>query len=578
MKTKLIAIVFLMMTLASCNKKVTSDSNEITDEERMEWWQEARFGMFIHWGIYSVPAGFYKGEAQTNSGEWIMNKGKIPIAEYEKFAGQFNPTDFDAKAFVGLAKEAGMKYIVITAKHHDGFAMFHSKCNPFNIVDATPFKRDVLKELSEECQKQGLRFGFYYSQAQDWHHPGGMGNNWDKTIKRVSSEEYILEKALPEVNQLLTEYGPISIFWWDTPRDMGKEVVDSLYRVTTALQPAIITNDRLGEDYPGDHKTYERRIPHRAPKDKYWEECMPIRGSWGHRSDDRNYKSKTILIRNLVDIASKGGNYLLNVGPTAQGTLLPESVERLKYMGQWMKRNSESIYATQASPCTQAEWGRVTMKINDQKATLYLNVFNWKNGADIALDLNNNVEACYLLEDSERSFLTESSKEGIVVKLTGEAVDTVSTVIVLKLDSLPNRLPLKDIAQDEKGNITLLAERAEFQSLDAPGAEYDVEFNCIGSWNHEKAKVYWTFNVKEAGTFTLESKYTAEKQSKFTLSLAGQSGEVTLEPTKSRKRFNKVNLGEFDIPKVGEYTLSIKPVMGEWNAVQLQDIYLNCAK
>ncbi|MRT93768.1 glycosyl hydrolase [Ancylomarina sp. 16SWW S1-10-2] len=566
------------MTLASCSKKATSDVRQITDEERMEWWQDARFGMFIHWGVFSVPAGFYKGVAQTNSGEWIMNKGKIPIAEYEKFAKEFNPTDFDAKAFVGLAKEAGMKYIVITAKHHDGFSMFHSKCNPFNIVDATPFKRDVLKELSVECQKQGIRFGFYYSQAQDWNHPGGIGNTWDKTIKRVSSEKYILEKALPEVNQLLTEYGPISIFWWDTPRDMGKEVVDSLYRVTTALQPAIITNDRLGEEYPGDHKTYERRIPYRAPKDKYWEECMPIRGSWGHRSDDRNYKSKTTLIHNLVDIASKGGNYLLNVGPTAQGTLLPETVERLKYMGQWMKRNSESIYGTQASPCTQPEWGRVTMKTNDNEATLYLNVFKWVDGGNIVVDLKNNVKSCYLLEDNNRTFVTESSEDGIVLKLTGEARDTVSTVVVLKLAGLPSRLPLKEIGQDDKGNITLLAERAEFQSLDAPGAEYDVEFNCIGSWNHEKAKVYWTFNVKEAGVFTIESGYTAEKKSKFTLSLAGQSGDVTLAPTKSKKRFKKLNMGEFTISKAGEYTLSIKPVIGEWNPVLLQNIQLNRAK
>ncbi len=311
MKTAVLILAFFILLINSGIAQNQAKTGKLTQEERMKWWKEARFGMFIHWGIYSVPAGFYKGQAQTNSAEWIMNKGKIPLFEYEKFADLFNPTLFDPKTFVGLAKEAGMKYMVITSKHHDGFSMFDSKCNPFNVVDATPFGRDVLKELANECAKQGIKFGFYYSQAQDWSHPGGMGNNWDKKMQRVSTDAYVLEKALPEVNQLLTDYGDIAIFWWDTPRAMRKEVIDSLYHVTKDLQPGIITNDRLGENYPGDHKTFERNMPKQKPSDKYWELCQPISGSWGYRSDDQNFQSLENLIRNLASASSMGGNYLL---------------------------------------------------------------------------------------------------------------------------------------------------------------------------------------------------------------------------------------------------------------------------
>lgn len=439
-KTVSLVAIFLLLFQYSC-KQTPSEEKMLSDDQRMEWWQEARFGMFIHWGIYSIPAGFYKGEEQTNSAEWIMNKGTIPIAEYEKFAEEFNPTQFNAKEFVGLAREAGMKYMVITAKHHDGFSMFDSECSPYNIVDATPFGRDVLKELASECRKQGIKFGFYYSQAQDWHHPGGIGNNWDNSIKRVSSDEYILKKVIPEVRQLLSDYGPIAIFWWDTPRKMSKAIVDSLYHMTTTLQPGIITNDRLGEEYPGDHATYERRIPLKAPGDVYWEVCMPISSSWGYRSDDQNFKSIPTLIRNLVDIASKGGNYLLNVSPTAQGTLMPQALENLRAMGQWMDKNSESIYGTQASPCIQPDWGRITMKTKDEKATLYLNVFDWENGGKLLVQLENEVEACYLLTDKRRVFTTETVGNGITVNLTGEAPDSVSSVIVLNLSGMPKAIP-----------------------------------------------------------------------------------------------------------------------------------------
>ncbi|MEP1487534.1 MAG: alpha-L-fucosidase [Algibacter sp.] len=578
-KITLVFLFLIAMINLSCKKtkienKQNENLNKISDKDRMEWWQEARFGMFIHWGIYSVPAGFYKEEAQTNSAEWIMNKGKIPIVEYEKFADEFNPVDFNAKEFVSLAKETGMKYMVITAKHHDGFSMFDSKASDYNVVDATPFKRDVLKELAAACQEQGIKFGFYYSQAQDWHHPGGMGNNWDKTIKRVSSDAYVYEKALPEVKQLLTEYGDIAIFWWDTPRKMTKEVVDSLYNITTALQPKIITNDRLGDDYPGDHKTFERHGPRFQPESKYWELCQPVSGSWGYRSDDDNFKSIPTLIRNLIDQSSKGGNYLLNVSPTNKGTLRFEAVERMKAIGKWMEVNSESIYGTQASPCTEPDWGRVTMKTIDKKGLLYLHVYNWNDGTSLPIRLNNEVEACYLLTDKSRTFETTSLDDGIQVQLTGNAPDSIASVIVLKLKDMPNALPQKPLGQDHKGVVVLPAYRAQYENLQGPGAQYDERKDCVGGWESATARVYWKFSVDKPMVFNISSQFAGEKDAEITLSLNEISKNIKIPATGNSKRFKDVKLGLFEIEKAGDYEISIMPVANKWNVVNMKEIVL----
>jgi alpha-L-fucosidase len=587
---KIAAVIILLAVLfnTACGKKenklalvdTISVEKEITDEERMQWWEEARFGMFIHWGIYTVPAGFYNGKAVSNSAEWIMNKGKIPIADYEKFADEFNPDQFNAKAFVGLAKQAGMKYMVITAKHHDGFSMFDSKATDYNIVDATPFKRDVLKELAKECQAQGIKFGFYYSQAQDWHHPGGMGNSWDKTLKRVSSDEYVYQKALPEVKQLLTEYGPIAIFWWDTPRAMTKSVVDSLHHITTALQPRIITNDRLGDDYPGDHKTFERNGPRHQPEAKYWELCQPVSGSWGYRSDDNNFKSIPKLIHNLIDQSSKGGNYLLNVSPTREGTLKPEAVERMKAIGDWMDKNSESIYGTQASPTsTEPEWGRITMKTVGNKGVLYLHVYNWEDGGVLPIRLKNEVEGCYLLTNKNRTFKTETLDGGIQLKLTGEAPDPVASVIVLKLKDMPNALPIQPLGQDEAGVAVLPAFRAQYENLQGPGALYNDHLDCVGNWDSETARVYWSFNVDKPGVYNVELGYSAKKESQINMTFNGETTTVKTPVTGDNpKRFKTTSLGKVKLDKVGKYEFSLMPVAGQWNAINLKDVTLKPSK
>ena len=402
-----------------------ADETPAQRDARMKWWREARFGMFIHWGVYSVPAGTYHGKRIPGIGEWIMNSAKIPVAEYRGFARQFNPTEFNAENWVRLAKAAGMKYIVITSKHHDGFAMFNSQASDWNILRATPFGRDPLQELAEACHKYGLKLGFYYSQAQDWNNPGGAaaGGHWDPA-QDGDMTEYIRRVAAPQVREILSHYGPISVLWWDTPVDMTKERAEMLLPLLR-LQPGIIHNNRLGGGFRGDTETPEQEIPATGFPGRDWETCMTMNDTWGYKSYDQDWKSTETIIRNLIHIASKGGNYLLNVGPTSQGLIPEPSIERLTEVGRWMKANGEAIYATQASPFKRLAWGRCTQKPAADTDTLYLHVFDWPaHGVLLVPGLKNKAEKAYLLADPRKRALTMGSgAEGLTIFLPESALD-----------------------------------------------------------------------------------------------------------------------------------------------------------
>jgi len=544
--------------------------------KKMEWWNTARFGMFVHWGVYSVTGGEFRGMMPTNSAEWMMNKARIPIADYKvENVDKFNPTQFYAKMFVKLAKDTGMKYIVITAKHHDGFSMFHSKASPYNVVDATPFKRDIMMELAKACQEEGIRFGFYYSQCQDWHHPGGMGNNWDKTIERVSFDEYVREKAAPEIRQLLTEYGPIAIFWWDTPRDMSKEAFDSLHS-STDMQPGIITNDRLGKDYPGDHKTFERKIPGQAPVGVDWEVCMPISGSWGYKKTDTDFKSKETLIRNLCDIVSKGGNYLLNVSPTGDGTLLPQATERLKAIGEWMKVNSESIYGTTASPFGRLEWGRCTKKKFARGTTLYLHVFDWPEDGKLHVPgLQSKVVNAYLMADW-KSLETQQDDSGVVVSLPAKAPDDIVSVVAVKVSGALEVSSAAPMSKD--GSLLLSAESAYIHnnegSRDAGIREHDG-IPHIGYWLDNQAWVEWSVKIDKPGTYEIWGELSIEtEKSRFLLGLPGQQKSVEVLSTGSYGNYVNKSLCEISFDKAGTYALRVTPERGGWQPINLRQLEL----
>jgi alpha-L-fucosidase len=447
-------ILFLIVVITAMQ---TGYSQKVSKDTRMKWWRDARFGMFIHWGVYSVPAGTYDGHQIKSIGEWIMNRGKIPVAEYKKFAKEFNPIKFDADAWVKMAKNAGMKYIVITAKHHDGFAMFKTKASKWNIVDATPYGKDVLKQLAAACKKYGIKLGFYYSQAQDWTNPGGAAirkvtregwdnpdsakidaytaahnGHWDPAQTTKTMDDYINNVAVPQVKELLTNYGDVAVLWWDTPVDMTDEYAIKLDSLLS-LQPMIITNDRLKRpDFPGDYKTPEQRIPKLNELDNNdWETCMTMNETWGYKSYANNWKSDTTLVRNLIDIASKGGNYLLNVGPKADGTFPHQSVDLLSEIGRWMKVNGEAIYATKASPLAPLSWGRCTKKENANTTTLYLSVFDWPtDGQFVVPGVKNAIASAKLLANG-KTLSTKSTEDGIVIDIPANAPDKIASVIKL---------------------------------------------------------------------------------------------------------------------------------------------------
>jgi len=418
----------------------------------MRWWREARFGLFIHWGLYAVPAGEYKDHRSRDVGEWIMSWANIPRAEYRQLAGRFNPASFDAREWVRIAKDAGMKYIVITSKHHDGFAMFDSKVSRYDIVDATPYRRDVMKALSEEAKRQGIRFGIYYS-IMDWHHPSQFvskagkdptAGDYDGQMKPDQKAAY-LEYMNAQLAEVMTQYDP-DILWFDgewvnwwTEAD-GEAVYAELRR----RKPSLLVNNRVGKGrqgmqgltrgdrvHVGDFGTPEQQIPATGLPGVDWESCMTMNDTWGYKSYDINWKSPVTLVRNLIDTASKGGNYLLNVGPTGEGLIPPASVARLAAMGHWMKVNGEAIYGTSASPfAARLPWGRATSK-GDR---VYLFVYNWPIDGQLKLPaMAGRVTKARLLTLPSEPVGITAADDGITLKLPPMVPDPIATVIELTI-------------------------------------------------------------------------------------------------------------------------------------------------
>ena len=318
-------------------------------ETRLEWFREAKYGLFIHWGLYALPAGEWNGKRSPGLGEWVMLRSAVPVTEYEKLASRFNPVKFDADAWVKLAKDAGMKYIVITSKHHDGFAMFRSSASRYNIVDATPFKRDILKELADACARGGIRLGFYYSQSQDWHERNGAGNEWDfGPDDKKDYDQYLRSKAEPQVKELLTNYGKVALIWFDTPRMMTGDRAQRFANIVRSTQPDTLIDGRLGTE--GDYRSTGDNVIPSDVSGEAWEVPATLNHTWGFRKDDTDWKSPGQIAFKLVDIVSKGGNYLLNVGPTAEGVIPQASQDVLRTVGRWLQVNSEAVYGAGPTP------------------------------------------------------------------------------------------------------------------------------------------------------------------------------------------------------------------------------------
>jgi alpha-L-fucosidase len=418
----------------------------------MEWWRNARFGMFIHWGLYSIPAGEWNGK--TGYGEWIRNSAEIPLSTYDRFVQQFNPTKFDAEEWVKMAKDAGMQYIVITAKHHDGFCMFGTRQTDFSVL-STPFGRDPMKDLADACRKNGIRLCFYYS-IMDWHHPDYLPRrNWEKDRPEDNADfsKYV-EYMKAELKELLTNYGDIGVLWFDGEweetwnESFGKEI----YSYCRSLQPDIIINNRVGSGrmdmegmtnagmFGGDFATPEQQVPAEGMTGTDWETCMTMNDHWGYNSHDHNFKSASVLIRTLADVVSKGGNFLLNVGPTAEGLFPPESTTLLNEIGKWMSVNGKSIHGTVPGPINSGTHERCTMKTASSGTSLYFHLFRWPEDKKLTIrGCLNDPKTIHLLADTPKQVCTfERNEDALIIHLPGSMPDTSDAVLALVFKGKPD--------------------------------------------------------------------------------------------------------------------------------------------
>lgn len=401
--------------------------------ESRRWFQDARFGLFIHWGVYSV----------LGKGEWVMNNDKIPSSEYDKLPAQFNPTEFDPAEWVAMVKNAGMKYITITSRHHDGFAMFDSKISDWNIVQRTPYKKDVMKMLADECHKQGIKLFFYYSQL-DWRHtdyfPRGRTG---RTAGRPESGEWYryIDYMDGQLKELLTNYGSIGGIWfdgmWDKPEADWR--LQQTYKLIHDLQPAaLVGSNHHKAPIPGeDFQMFEKDLPGANTAGFNTTEigalpletCETINGAWGYNASDKRFKSTKDLIHYLVRAAGYNANFLLNVGPMPNGKIQPEFVQRLNEIGQWMKKNGESIYGTRGGPVTPRPWGVTTQKGN----TIYIHILNWQDTVLAIPKLNRKIKSARLLKDGSTMEFLEHDKYGLLIRVPMSAQDDVDTILTLEL-------------------------------------------------------------------------------------------------------------------------------------------------
>jgi alpha-L-fucosidase len=574
---------------ADQERRNTSTKTTAPPEDRLAWFREAKFGMFIHWGVYSVLGGEWRGKqmpipssrSEGGVGEFladdnvevIMENFRIPLADYREVARHFNPVKFDAQQWVSMIKATGMKYLVITGKHEDGFAMFHSKVSRYNIVEATPFKRDPLKELSEACRQQGIRFCVYYAQRIDYEDPNSYSNYWDYHEAKRDYAKYFEGKAKPQVRELLTGYGPLGLIWFDdctyTP-EQAKEMVDLAH----SLQPRCLVDSRIspfGAQEPmGDYLSLE---DHELPAGEV-QECFEVpqtlNHSWGYHKFDDGWKPPREVVHELVDVVSKGGNYLLDVGPTGEGIFPQPAVEILHKVGAWVGRNGESIYGTSACSLGELPWGRCTVK----GEKLYLHVFDWPLDGELSLvGFKNEVKKAYLLAESSRALDFRRREGKLSVRLPDQPVDREDTVVVLEIEGKPEVDPPVVV---QKGNSPI---KLEYMTAVTAGKAIKrhtpASFYYISGWDDPQDSVTWRMRIDQPGRYQIWITYSAQKQwegGKYRVSVGSASLEDMVFETRyfaidgpfadslPPYHYQTFNIGIVALSEAGECKLTIRPV------------------
>jgi alpha-L-fucosidase len=559
MKARSLILILLAATLTATGYCAPS----ARAESPTRWFTDARFGMFIHWGVYSIPA----------RGEWVMHNEKIQVADYEKFYKQFNPTEYNPREWVRIAKAAGMKYMTITTKHHDGFCMFDTKLGNYSCM-YTPAHRDFVKGLVDACHEAGMKIEFYYSLL-DWHQPYYEPKpDWqiDPPDHPKRDMSKYLEYMHGQVRELCTNYGKIDGIWFDggwehSPAEWKSEELIAMIR---QLQPGIIINDRAG--IPEDFSTPEQTVPGASMGRRMWESCMTINGNWGYAKDDKNFKSVADLVHILVDCASKGGNLLLNVGPMPNGKIQPEFVQRLAGVGKWMARNGESVYRTRGGPFLPQPWGRATA----HGSKLYLHVFDWPKGTLEVPGLLNEVRSASLLLDKTPLSVKQGAGH-VVISLPDRAPDAIDSVIVLEVKGAPKVDNTIRAAAD--GSVALPAMRATVHGGTAHYESGGGKDN-IGYWVDKSDWVSWDFTTDRAGDYTVDITYACDPNcagSQYTVAVGASSVAGTVKTTGDWAKFITETLGTIHLD-AGKQTLAVTPVTINGAVMNLQKVVLKPAK
>jgi len=563
-------IPLLAIMLCSALGNCMAQSSVKQKDEKMAWWREARFGLFIHWGLYSVAAGEHQGKPIIGIGEWIQHFGEIPNSEYSQYLDGFNPVEFDADKWVKLAKQAGTKYIVITAKHHEGFCLYPSDYSNFDI-SSTPYKKDILKQLAEACKRHDMIFGLYYSHRQDWHEPDATvpSKEWEGhfddsvDMNKTDLNRYIREKAIPQVKEILTRYGEIGVIWFDTPADLTREQSQVFVDAVHGIQPNCIINGRVGHSL-GDYEGLgDNEMPcSRATLDL--EMVATMNHTWGYKKNDHEWKDKRDILLSLIECASRGINYMVNIGPRADGIIPQPSINILEYIGCWMDINNESIYGTSGNPFPDNfPWGMVTAKGNK----LYLHVDEFPEDSQIELKgMDADIEKARFLDNNG----TVTFKNGAEKTLTLEYKGDKAAVPVVCLEL--NKKPVIDpVPNQYAGIISIPISTGEI----IPGKEGTLHFGNGGQTENFApgfGSVKVPFQTNEAGRYKLKI-YTSRHWRKsfadgnrVSIECAGTSFKNFLLRKDEQLKNVRENsypevmseIGIVEIPQKGNYEISIQ--------------------
>ena len=512
-------------------------------DARLGWWREARFGMFVHWGVYSNLSGVWDGKAYGGYGEHIQRMAQIPIPVYiDKVAGSFNPTEFNADAWISLAKQAGMKYFIITAKHHDGFAMFDSDVSGHTIVKATPFGRDPMKELAAACKKYGIKFGFYYSHAFDWGEENAPGNDWDfnnpggdkllsgsdwwkkDTAFLAKTRKYVDQKSIPQILELINKYDP-DIMWFDTPHKLPMEENCRIYAAVRKAKPNIVVNGRLIYGLGDYQNTCDCPLEFHALEGD-WEGIPTTNNSYGYNKNDHSHKPAGHFIRLLAKAVARGGNLLMNIGPMGTGAIDTNDVKILKGIGRWFDLNGESIHGCGRTPVQVQAWGETTLK----GKILYLHVFEWPaNGELILGGVNGEVSKAYLLSNKSKILKIKRHGPDLKIDVPKIAPDTIDAVIAVEFNSVLVGDAARLISNNVASNV--------LRALDAKvigGVEWgdgNRNQNYAKNWKTKEGSIMWEVRLAKKTKFDLLINYEAPGKSKTKL-VEGYAGK---EVEKERK-------------------------------------------